>query len=993
MWALSPRLRRRVAPVTGLLLLILRSGTLYAEANGIQWSIAAPSAEAGPRSFPAVAIHAENGSGSAATLHLHIDPGPLRCLGGAELGVELHPGEEKTLLHTLYVPPGTPGGSEIRISARSDDGPEQIVRLRIKPAASGKATVDGSETRFIHSGEKASYQFKITNTGNVPLHCAIQSTTSPTTAHAVAASPTLIVPIGETIDTAIEVETGDSVTDFTEIVTTVQINIAELSGDFAKQFLYFHTQAFPLPALPDKTLLFETLNGSITMGIGSGNASECKGSGAGILAHEELTLEGLIAENTRLQLTQAFVHPSQGNGIESSALSALPGMPGRSFFHLGIFNPSFDLEAGEITTEPARLLSTRETGDGGRVAVRPNGKENLQIEAFAEENTLTINRKDVFGATVSGAPSDSPLEWWRVGTLSKRGDIGPQGSDWDALGLDTGWKIPVAIPLRAELSVAVGENNENQSGAAWLAGLHYNRTRPGEIDDSPLKAGVEFASGDRDFPGAQNGRDDQHAYVSFRFSADPTYVQAYADYNNSEYNVVPVLEKTLAEKEDVRPDFLLTSQSRLIDAGIRWKNANIGGWHLPSGSAELQETSYFNQSDFFDKTKEHAVAINLAPFDQSALSDWNLNLLLRGGTETHDSDTVGASDSRFVTLGTDFNFSRPAPSILQKLAGPGQITAEFSARYTQNFDDDRQALNRTGVSVSAVGTWKAETWRARAGVTFYDYVNQEFSDRAWVEVSRRVGKDWWAGIEAAQVHWGSARTIGQPNNETAVLLTFRHDFAVAVPWLPTRGQVTGRVFDDINNNGRQDAGEPGLEGVKVAVGSSKALTGADGVFSFSPMASGAYPVAVTSPEDLHYEQNTGHPIEKTVLNKGAITPLAIGLAKPTACQGIVRLVREHSEAKAGSDEQPIDLSSLEIIATDGAGRTQRGTVRADGFFAIYLAPGNYVLGINPATLKQEQNVTPAKITVKVERTRIENLTFTISERTKRVRKTFSAKSP
>ena len=149
------------------------------------------------------------------------------------------------------------------------------------------------------------------------------------------------------------------------------------------------------------------------------------------------------------------------------------------------------------------------------MAVRPTGKDNLQIEAFAEENTLTITRKDVFGATVSGALSDSPLEFWRVGTLSKRGDIGPQGSDWDAVGLDTGWKIPVAIPLRAELSVAVGENNENQSGAAWLAGLHYNRTRPGEDDDSPLKAGVEVASGDRNFPGAQNGRDDQRAYVSF----------------------------------------------------------------------------------------------------------------------------------------------------------------------------------------------------------------------------------------------------------------------------------------------------------------------------------------------------------------------------------------------------------------------------------------------------------------------------------------------
>jgi len=316
MWALSPPLRARVASVAGLLLLILRGTTLHAEPRGIEWSITTPFTEAKPRSFPVLAIHAKNRSGLAETLHLHIDAGSLRCLSGVDLSAELQPGEEKALLHTLYVPPDTPGGSEIRISARSDDGLDQIVPLRITPAANGKATVDGSETRFIHPGEKASYRFKVTNTGNVPLHCTIQSTTAPASARAIAASQTLIVPIGETMDTAIEVETGDDLAEFTEIVTTTQIDIAELSGDFARQFLYFHTEAFPSPALPDKTLLFETLKGSITVGIGGGNGNEHRGYGADVLAHEELTLEGLIAENTRLQLTQGFVHPSQGNGIE-----------------------------------------------------------------------------------------------------------------------------------------------------------------------------------------------------------------------------------------------------------------------------------------------------------------------------------------------------------------------------------------------------------------------------------------------------------------------------------------------------------------------------------------------------------------------------------------------------------------------------------------------------------------------------------------------------
>src|SRR4030095_10519537 len=154
MWSLSPPLRARVASVAGLLLLILRSTTLHAEPSGIEWSITTPSTEAGPRSFPVVAIHAQNRSGSAETLHLHIDAGSLRCLSGADLSVELQPGEEKALLHTLYVPPGTPGGSEIRISARSEDGLDRIVPLRITPAANGKATVDGSDTRFLHPRRK-----------------------------------------------------------------------------------------------------------------------------------------------------------------------------------------------------------------------------------------------------------------------------------------------------------------------------------------------------------------------------------------------------------------------------------------------------------------------------------------------------------------------------------------------------------------------------------------------------------------------------------------------------------------------------------------------------------------------------------------------------------------------------------------------------------------------------------------------------------------------
>ena len=302
-------------------------------------------------------------------------------------------------------------------------------------------------------------------------------------------------------------------------------------------------------------------------------------------------------------------------------------------------------------------------------------------------------------------------------------------------------------------------------------------------------------------------------------------------------------------------------------------------------------------------------------------------------------------------------------------------------------------MNRTGVSATAAASWQTDTWSARAGTTLYSYAGEGLSDRVWASINRKVAKGWWAGIEAAYTHRGSGTSNSGLPDESAVLFTFRHDFEIPVPWLPRRGQIAGRVFSDVNNNGRQDPNERGLEGVKVAVGKNQALSGLDGKFSFPPMMDGAYPVEVTPPTEVHFNQSSDHPTQKTRLTKGAITQLAIGLTKPTTCEGQVRFVRQNLEADAATSDKPEDLSGLEILCTDSAGRVQRSAARADGFFAIYLDPGTYEIKINSGTLKPQQSVSPEKLTVKVERTRIENLTFTVTERSKRIRKTFTAKNP
>ena len=182
---------------------------LHAEPRGIEWSITTPSTEAGPKSFPVLAIHLQNRSSSAETLHLHIDAGSLRCLSGVDLSVELQPGEEKALLHTLYVPPRTPGGSEIRISARSDDGHSTKSFLSASPPlpTARRPLMAVKRVSYIPAKRRVtSSRLPIPGTS---LYIAQFNPRLPPRLRAMAASQTLIVPIGETMDTAIEVETGE----------------------------------------------------------------------------------------------------------------------------------------------------------------------------------------------------------------------------------------------------------------------------------------------------------------------------------------------------------------------------------------------------------------------------------------------------------------------------------------------------------------------------------------------------------------------------------------------------------------------------------------------------------------------------------------------------------------------------------------------------------------------------------------------------------------
>src|SRR5438045_3668674 len=105
MWQRSPQPMQRIALATTLLLLTsLTVARAEVKPDGVEWSLSTPPFEAGPRSFPAIAIHLQNRTPSPQTLRLHFDLGSLRSLSGRDLEVAVRAREATTVLYTLYIP-------------------------------------------------------------------------------------------------------------------------------------------------------------------------------------------------------------------------------------------------------------------------------------------------------------------------------------------------------------------------------------------------------------------------------------------------------------------------------------------------------------------------------------------------------------------------------------------------------------------------------------------------------------------------------------------------------------------------------------------------------------------------------------------------------------------------------------------------------------------------------------------------------------------------
>jgi hypothetical protein len=167
-----------------------------------------------------------------------------------------------------------------------------------------------------------------------------------------------------------------------------------------------------------------------------------------------------------------------------------------------------------------------------------------------------------------------------------------------------------------------------------------------------------------------------------------------------------------------------------------------------------------------------------------------------------------------------------------------------------------------------------------------------------------------------------------------------------------RGKIQGRVFSDLNSNGQDDAGEPGLPGMTVQIdGTRTATTDASGRFQFKSDP-GEYSVALISPE-LGRRLRASSPTERQVsLSSGQTADLSFGLSDLGMLGGRVVNDLLLTGGPATSDLPGVGGLRLTLRPTAGHRIPDVSAVAdARGHYQfLNLAPGSYNVELDPRSL-------------------------------------------
>ena len=166
-----------------------------------------------------------------------------------------------------------------------------------------------------------------------------------------------------------------------------------------------------------------------------------------------------------------------------------------------------------------------------------------------------------------------------------------------------------------------------------------------------------------------------------------------------------------------------------------------------------------------------------------------------------------------------------------------------------------------------------------------------------------------------------------------------------------RGQIQGRVFFDQNSNGRDDADEPGVTGMIVQIdGGQTALTDGSGRFHFK-MDAGEHNVAIISGDlGVRLKATTASEQNVSLLSRQTVN-VAFGLSNFGSIAGRIFNDLSLNGELTGTNAPGVRDVRISLYSLSKIGAPRSVTVDTSGAYQFRnLAPGNYKLEIDPATL-------------------------------------------
>jgi hypothetical protein len=194
------------------------------------------------------------------------------------------------------------------------------------------------------------------------------------------------------------------------------------------------------------------------------------------------------------------------------------------------------------------------------------------------------------------------------------------------------------------------------------------------------------------------------------------------------------------------------------------------------------------------------------------------------------------------------------------------------------------------------------------------------------------------------------------NSRSAITFSFTHRFGAGSGegfqfsklFGFDKARVQGRVYYDLNSNGQDDKGEPGIAGIKVQLSEKRIVTtDINGRYQFSAN-EGAYNITLIS-NDLGVRlRATTATQQKISLYSGQSLNVSFGMSDFGFISG--RVFNDLNLTGEAPNSQIYGVSGVKVILRSGNIRVER-TTSADGAYEFQnLSPGNYTIEIDPATL-------------------------------------------